>query len=249
MTPREAQLADYCRRSIAAEPRWHYKQFRPMNNLNTSPDVEQTCDCSTHATCAYHWCGAPDPNHENYSGYGYTGTLVSNPKCGSPYKVGDLGIYGHSMGDTTHVVTCYSAGDAYSALWASHGSESGPYSVKLYYRSDLVCVVRPGLGGEGEEEVGLPNWYYPWASWYLTTPRDPKQRPDGAPDKIPEWAWDYVAEDEDIAERFGMTKGEQDWIVWYLGGKQGARPDVPQTIPHRWWDDAEYVQKQRQPAE
>src|SRR5262245_204453 len=115
--------------------------------FGVSPDVEQDADCSSHATQSYYFAGAPDPNPgENYSGYGYTGTLINNPKVGSPYEVGDLAIYGTSYGNTTHVVTCFQAGSSSSARWCSHGSEAAPYSVALYYRSDLLAVVRPGLG-------------------------------------------------------------------------------------------------------
>jgi len=42
-------------------------------------------------------------------------------------------------------------------------------------------------------------------------------------------------------KRYGMTAGERDWIDWYVGGKQGERPDVPQAIPDRWWDDERWV--------
>jgi hypothetical protein len=95
----------------------------------------------------------------------------------------------------------------------------------------------------GEDEMGYPAWFWDWANWYLTTDRDQDARPDGAPDQIPEWAWDGLDEVERIGKRYGMTTGERDWITWYLGGKHGPRPDVPQTIPDRWWDDEAYVLK------
>jgi hypothetical protein len=141
-----AALADYCRRTIAVAPKWHYRQARPMTTLGVSPDAGGYSDCSEHATAAYFHAGAPDPNNRGYDGYGYTGTLVGNPKVVAPYKIGDLAIYGPSMSSTSHVCTCYQAGDDASALWCSHGSEDAPYSVKLLYRGDLLAVVRPGLG-------------------------------------------------------------------------------------------------------
>jgi hypothetical protein len=95
--------------------------------------------------------------------------------------------------------------------------------------------------GGGDDVTQLPAWFWDWANWYLTTPRDPDARPDNAPDSIPEWAWDELDEVQVIGKRYGMTGGERDWIDWYLGGKQGPRPDVPQTIPNRWWDDESYV--------
>ena len=248
MTSVADKLADYLRTSIANEPKWHYAQVRPMRNFGVPPDREQTTDCSGQSTSAYFWAGAPDPNPGcNYNGTGYTGTLVNNPKVSAPYQIGDLGIYGTSLGNTTHVVTCYAPGDAASADWCSHGSEAAPYGVALHYRSDLLCVVRPGLGdgSGGGGDVSIPEWYWPWADWYLNTKRAKDERPEAAPDKIPDWAWDYLQQDEKIANHRGMTEGERDWVVWYLDGKEGERPKVPQTIPERWWDDAEYVQAQR----
>jgi hypothetical protein len=99
------------------------------------------------------------------------------------------------------------------------------------------------LARGGGEEMGYPDWFWDWTSWYLTTDRDPDKRPAGVPKDIPDWAWDGQKEIEAIGKRYGMTEGERDWIDWYLGGKEGKRPDVPQTIPDRWWDDEEYVLK------
>lgn len=96
-------------------------------------------------------------------------------------------------------------------------------------------------GGGGGDEMGYPDWFWSWANWYLTTDRDPATRPSGAPKQIPQWAWDGQAEIEKVGKRYGMTGGERDWISWYLGGKQGQRPNVPETIPDRWWDDEKYV--------
>ena len=96
--------------------------------------------------------------------------------------------------------------------------------------------------GGGEDEVGYPDWFWDWARWYYTTDRDPKKRPDAAPEKIPEWAWDGGAEVDAIAFRKGMTGDERQWIDWRAAGADPAhRPDVPDTIPDRWWDDNEYV--------
>ena len=144
-------MADYCRRSIASAGGIHYSQNRAMTHLGKKPESGFTADCSGHATGTYFWAQdvlgspVPDPNHSGYNGYGYTGTLINNPKVSSPYKIGDLALYGPSTSNTSHVVTCYQAGDASSAKWCSHGSEEGPYSVALRYRSDLLCVVRPGV--------------------------------------------------------------------------------------------------------
>jgi hypothetical protein len=146
-----AAIADFCKRSIAAAGPWHYQQQRPMQYLGVSPDATHYSDCSEHATETYYWAkkvtgvAVPDPNHSGYNGYGYTGTLVDNPRVSAPYKVGDMAIYGSSTGATEHVCTCYIGGDAKASVWCSHGSEAAPYAVDLHYRNDLLCVVRPQL--------------------------------------------------------------------------------------------------------
>ena len=87
-----------------------------------------------------------------------------------------------------------------------------------------------------------PQWLWDWLTWYLTTERDPKKKPGAAPDKIPQWAWDYQTEVERIGKRYGMTTGERDWIDWRAkGSNPDTRPNVPDTIPERWWPDNEFV--------
>lgn len=146
-----AAIADYCRRTIANTAEWHYEQYRAMRSLGVKPEAGGTSDCSEHATASYYWAkletgiAVPDPNHRGFDGYGYTGTLISNPDVLAPYRVGDLALYGSSRSSTSHVCTCYEGGDEGSAKWCSHGSEEGPYSVRLLYRGDLLCVVRPEL--------------------------------------------------------------------------------------------------------
>jgi len=98
--------------------------------------------------------------------------------------------------------------------------------------------------GGGEEEMGYPNWFWDWLNWYQNTDRDPKKRPDSAPDNIPDWAWDGQKEVLGISNKYGMTSDERNWIDWYNDGKEGERPDVYDTIPERWWDDQSYVSKQ-----
>lgn len=104
-------------------------------------------------------------------------------------------------------------------------------------------VLDMAQGGGEEDDMGYPAWFWDWANWYLTTDRDKDARPAGAPATIPEWAWDGLDEVKTIGNRYGMTGGERDWITWYIGGKQGERPNVPSTIPDRWWDDESYVLK------
>ena len=148
----KAAISDYCRRSINAASGIHYSQNRPMSHLGVPPENGFTADCSGHSTSSYFWAkkvtkvAVPDPNHCGYNGYGYTGTLIDNPKVTSGnYVVGDLALYGNSPSSTSHVVTCFKAGNYVNAGWCSHGSEEGPYAVSLGYRGDLIYVVRPGL--------------------------------------------------------------------------------------------------------
>ena len=93
----------------------------------------------------------------------------------------------------------------------------------------------------GGDEMGYPDWYWDWSNWYLTTDRDPAKRPAAAPNDIPQWAWDANEEIVRIGKRYGMTDDERKWIDWYLGGKQGPRPNVPDSIPDRWWDDERWA--------
>jgi N-acetylmuramoyl-L-alanine amidase len=105
----------------------------------------------------------------------------------------------------------------------------------------LDRVLEQPKNGGGGEMPGYPEWFWQWASWYLTTNRDPEQRPLTAPATIPEWAWDGIDEIRPIGNRYGMTSGERDWLTWYLGGKHGTRPNVPTEIPERWWADERWA--------
>jgi N-acetylmuramoyl-L-alanine amidase-like protein len=109
---------------------------------------------------------------------------------------------------------------------------------------DVLEEARAWASGEGgkDDYMDPPQWLWDWLRWYLTTDRDPKKKPDNAPDKIPQWAWDYQVEVEKLGKRYGMTTGERDWIDWRAEGSPAdSRPDVPDTIPERWWPDNDYV--------
>jgi N-acetylmuramoyl-L-alanine amidase-like protein len=102
-------------------------------------------------------------------------------------------------------------------------------------------VLEAARGGGGDE-MGYPEWYWDWASWYLTTDRDPATRPSSAPQTIPEWAWEANDELGRVGKRYGMTVDERAWLDWYLGSRApDARPDVPSDIPDRWWDDEQWL--------
>lgn len=135
--------------SIANEPSIHYAQVRPMDHL--SPAKHKTLpwwsDCSEHATTAYHYAGAPDPNGLGYNGQGYTGTMLSNGTTIplSQAKAGDLVIYwppsaGH------HVCVLLEDGTANGGNPAlgSHGSEGGPR--KISFNDELAAQRSLGAG-------------------------------------------------------------------------------------------------------
>lgn len=158
LTPTQKEAARflirrYCERAEANKPNIHYAQFRPMNHLGKSPSSKFTCDCSGFATSAFRWADlhtrfpVQDPNGMKYNGFGFTGTLLAHNRrhripLGRRFLIGDMALYGPSLSNTTHVVICRQSGDENHAIWTSHGSELGPYSVFLHYRPDFLIVVR-----------------------------------------------------------------------------------------------------------
>ncbi len=158
MTPDQREHAryiiqQYLLRSEANQPRIHYSQFRPITSLGDPPDNGFTTDCSGLVISAFYWadlwCKFPvkSPGGYGYTGIGNTGSLLyENRRRRVPldrkFFVGDIAIYGRSVSDTRHTVLCRRNGDNMSSIWTSHGSEAGPYAVRLEYRSDLICVVR-----------------------------------------------------------------------------------------------------------
>jgi hypothetical protein len=99
-----------------------------------------------------------------------------------------------------------------------------------------------GGGGGDDDYMNPPAWLWDWLDWYENTDRDEAERPAAAPEDIPNWAWEYQEEVHNIAKRKGMTEGERDWIDWRAAGEDPeTRPDVPEKIPERWWDDNSYV--------
>lgn len=131
----------------------HYSQMRPMGHLGDAPAEEWLADCSGYATGAFYWADKwtlgfkiEDPNGLSYSGWGFTGTLLSRNfnhrvPLDRTFFIGDMGLYGPAS-RTKHVVICRKGGNISTSVWSSFGSERGPIPVRLGYRSDLLCVVR-----------------------------------------------------------------------------------------------------------
>lgn len=91
-------------------------------------------DCSSFATWCYWAAGAPDPNGHGYDGIGYTGTQVENGRQTNSPRPGDLVFYGGGA-IPSHVAVYVGNGRV-----VSHGSEPGPYLLRIDYRSDRAQV-------------------------------------------------------------------------------------------------------------
>lgn len=143
----------YLEKAEANQPRIHYSQYRPLTSLGDPPTSEFTTDCSGLVISAFRWADiwlpytVKDPGGYAYRGWGFTGSILETNKrrrvpLDHKFYVGDMALFGSSLGNTKHVTICRRNGDTMSSIWTSHGSERGPYATRLRYRSDLLCVVR-----------------------------------------------------------------------------------------------------------
>lgn len=143
----------YLERSEANKGKIHYSQFRPLTSLGDSPTNGFTTDCSGLVISAFYWADlwcafkVKDPGGYGYTGWGYTGSILSTNKTrrvplDRTFFIGDMALYGPSFSRTTHVTVCRQGGTMMQSVWTSHGSEAGPYATRLRYRRDLLCVVR-----------------------------------------------------------------------------------------------------------
>jgi hypothetical protein len=122
------------RRGIVAAARWgirneariHYAQIRPIPLRRALP---LTTDCSGFATLCYYLAGAPDPNGLDYSGHGWTGTLLENMENidRRAVKAGDLVVWGEYPGH--HCAIVLEPGD--DPRLVSHGQERGPLEIRF----------------------------------------------------------------------------------------------------------------------
>jgi hypothetical protein len=158
MTPDQRKQARYImrlylERSEANQPRIHYSQFRPITSLGDPPSHGFTTDCSGLVISAYYWADlwcsfkVKDPGGYGYTGIGNTETILTTNKrrrvpATHRYYIGDMALFGPSLGDTRHVTICRKGGTELDSVWTSHGSERGPYPTVLRYRKDLLAVVR-----------------------------------------------------------------------------------------------------------
>ena len=121
---------------IANEPQIHYGQVRPIPLGSTLP---LTTDCSGFVTICFYEAGAPDPNGLDYSGQGYTGTLLDHLEEIERADAGrgDVVVWGAYPGHHCAIVL----EPGVDPLLASHGRERGPIAI----RYTAECRLQPGL--------------------------------------------------------------------------------------------------------
>jgi hypothetical protein len=141
-----AAITDFCLRAEVNEGDWHYTQQRPYTGVNVAPELVHHNDCSSYVVLAYSWAkkitrvNIPDPSGYTYNGYGNTwDNLDGHQRVSGNYLVGDLAHY------DGHVTICRKPGNSQEAIWSSFGWEGGPEPHELFYRDDLLSVVRPPL--------------------------------------------------------------------------------------------------------
>jgi NlpC/P60 family len=127
------ELVRLARSCVENQATIHYAETRPIPLNVASGSYDFTTDCSGFVTMLARWAGLPDPNGNDYSGAGYTGTLLDN--LGPPISQaetwrGDLCVFGPGTGD--HVVMLLEGGIRLpDPQVASHGQEDGPLICRL----------------------------------------------------------------------------------------------------------------------
>jgi hypothetical protein len=151
------KIVTAARWGIAHEPQIHYGELRPIPLGRTLP---LTTDCSGFVTVCYFLAGAPDPNGLDYSGEGWTGTLLRHlehvPRAHA--RPGDLVVWGGYPG--RHVAILLELGE--DPLLCSHGHERGPVAIRLsdesrYQPSRITWLrglVEAGAGATRDEMRG-----------------------------------------------------------------------------------------------
>jgi hypothetical protein len=121
------QMVSHAEWSIEQAASIHYAEIRPMPIHIPVHHLPFTTDCSGFVTLVAKWAGAPDPNGKGYSGFGWTGTLLTNlPHIDLAHaKRGDLIVYGDAPGEHVVMLLQDAAGHA-DPLVVSHGEEAGP---------------------------------------------------------------------------------------------------------------------------
>jgi len=126
-----ASLMDWL---VSKEPLIDYRQYRPMTTIKLyeqelvdrfAAGKHITSDCSKTVTLLCKLAGLKDPNGMNYTGYGYTGSLLEYLPHYSDPKGADIGalvVFGPDDGDHVGMVRHPGA----NPMIFDHGSQSGP---------------------------------------------------------------------------------------------------------------------------
>ena len=147
------------REKIVTAARWgieheleiHYGEIRP---IPLGRQLPLTTDCSGFVTLCYFLAGAPDPNGNRYSGYGWTGTLLHHLHAIGPVDVreGDIVVWGSFPG--RHCAIVLETDE--DPLLCSHGMERGPiairFSAECRYQPPTVAWLS-GLSGRRRDSV------------------------------------------------------------------------------------------------
>jgi hypothetical protein len=145
------KIVTAARWGIEHEPEIHYGEIRP---IPLSRRLPLTTDCSGFVTLCYYLAGAPDPNGNRYSGYGWTGTLLRHLTPIGPVDVrkGDIVVWGSYPG--RHCAIVLEPDD--DPLLCSHGTERGPiairFSAECRYQPPTVAWLS-GLPGRRRDSV------------------------------------------------------------------------------------------------
>ena len=126
---KRARIVAAARWGAANQPRIHYAETRPfpVQTAGTLPRLPVTLDCSAFVEVCYRAAASPDPSRENWSGQGFTGTLLEHGKNVNRPEPGDVVVYGKAPGH--HAALVVKAGD--DPLTVSHGSENGPLLITV----------------------------------------------------------------------------------------------------------------------
>jgi hypothetical protein len=121
-----------CRWAVAHRDRFRYQQVRPIPVGASRDDQPIITDCSGFVTLMARWSGIDDPNGRDYSGEGWTGTLLEHlPAVGfARTHPGDIAVFGTFPG--VHCAVLLEPGAGQADPWAvSHGVPGDPKRTRL----------------------------------------------------------------------------------------------------------------------
>ena len=128
---RRAMVAN-CRWAVAHRDGFRYERVRPIPVGASRDDRPIITDCSGFVTLMARWSGIDDPNGRDYSGEGWTGTLLEHlPAVGfARTQPGDIAVFGTFPG--VHCAVLLEAGSRAADPWAvSHGVPGDPKRIRL----------------------------------------------------------------------------------------------------------------------